>query len=362
MRRGGQLGRWSGWRAGRGRDARDHSSCCARVGCTGRRLGGRPLPLSRRESPPRDATTPDRQARGAQRRHAPTPTDSDSGLRRDDPPRTRPGTPEPHPHRRRACHRPPTPLAAGADARRIRRRRITRTRPRPRPTPTPAGGHLPQRRHTVSGVLLVPRGTGRSRRSCSPTGTSTRRSTRRAGDVPGAGLAGRRRVRGAAHRLRRSRRVRPGRRPRPRVPAGLHPRRHRRGGSRREPVVDPGRLAMFGRSMGGGVTYNALVTAPGLVDAAVVWAGQLAVPRQPAPVHGARTGPRRRGAVRPVRHARGAPGVYADLSPRWFLDRVTEPVLILHGDSDEHLPAAVVPGDPRRCPGRGGRRADRVRR
>ncbi|WP_293766837.1 prolyl oligopeptidase family serine peptidase [Sporichthya sp.] len=35
-----------------------------------------------------------------------------------------------------------------------------------------------------------------------------------------------------------------------------------------EPYVDPDRMAMLGRSMGGGVTLNALVAYPGLVDAA----------------------------------------------------------------------------------------------
>ncbi len=108
---------------------------------------------------------------------------------------------------------------------------------------------------------------------------------------------------------------------------------------RREPVVDPGRLAMFGRSMGGGVTYNALVTAPGLVDAAVVWAPvssrfldnlrQFTVPNRPEAVAE---------LYRRFGTPAESPGVYADLSPRWFLDRVTEPVLILHGDSDDTCP------------------------
>ena len=41
---------------------------------------------------------------------------------------------------------------------------------------------------------------------------------------------------------------------------------------KKERYVDPGRVAMLGRSMGGGVTYNALVAKPGLVKAAVVFA------------------------------------------------------------------------------------------
>src|SRR6187401_2812748 len=41
---------------------------------------------------------------------------------------------------------------------------------------------------------------------------------------------------------------------------------------KKERYVDPDRVAMLGRSMGGGVTYNALVAKPGLVKAAVVFA------------------------------------------------------------------------------------------
>lgn len=40
----------------------------------------------------------------------------------------------------------------------------------------------------------------------------------------------------------------------------------------REPYVDPDKMAMLGRSMGGGVTLNALVAYPDLVEAAVVYA------------------------------------------------------------------------------------------
>ncbi|HEY6739277.1 MAG TPA: hypothetical protein VI076_10550 [Actinopolymorphaceae bacterium] len=38
------------------------------------------------------------------------------------------------------------------------------------------------------------------------------------------------------------------------------------------PYVDAERIGLVGRSVAGGVTYNVLVTKPGLVDAAVVYA------------------------------------------------------------------------------------------
>ena len=56
-----------------------------------------------------------------------------------------------------------------------------------------------------------------------------------------------------------------------RSPARLHPRQHQRRPRTRE-GRRPRQDRDVGRSMGGGVTLNALVAAPGLVDAAVIYA------------------------------------------------------------------------------------------
>ncbi len=108
---------------------------------------------------------------------------------------------------------------------------------------------------------------------------------------------------------------------------------------KQERRVDPDRIAMLGRSMGGGVTYNALVTQPGLVKAAVVYAPvssrfqdnlrQFTIPGRPEVAeaffgeHGT---------------PRESPEFYAGLSPRTYFDRITEPVLIHHGTSDDSCP------------------------
>lgn len=108
---------------------------------------------------------------------------------------------------------------------------------------------------------------------------------------------------------------------------------------KRLPSVDPDRVAMLGRSMGGGVTLNALVVAPGAVRAAVVF----------APVSSDFLDNFRRWTVaeRPdaaaafyARHGtpESAPRLYRDLSARTFFDRVTEPVLIHHGTADDTCP------------------------
>ncbi len=108
---------------------------------------------------------------------------------------------------------------------------------------------------------------------------------------------------------------------------------------RKEPYVDPDQMAMLGRSMGGGVTLNALVTRPGLVDAAVVYASvssryldnlrHFTVPNRPEAVQALYT---RFGT--PDQE----PRFYRELSSRTYFDRITEPVLMHHGTNDESCP------------------------
>ena len=103
--------------------------------------------------------------------------------------------------------------------------------------------------------------------------------------------------------------------------------------------VDPDRVAMLGRSMGGGVTYNALVVKPGLVKAAVVFApvssdfvdnfNRWTVSERP---EAAAATYRRHGTPQEE------PGFYRGLSARTYFDRITEPVLIHHGTNDESCP------------------------
>ena len=99
----------------------------------------------------------------------------------------------------------------------------------------------------------------------------------------------------------------------------------------------------MGRSMGGGVTYNALVAQPGLVDAAVVY----------APVSSragenfdrwTRAAPGADAVSDAILAAYGAPeanpAFWAAASPVSAFDRITEPVLIQHGTADESCPIA----------------------
>ena len=105
------------------------------------------------------------------------------------------------------------------------------------------------------------------------------------------------------------------------------------------PYVDADKTAMVGRSMGGGVTLNALVAAPGVVDAAVIYASVSS-----SFLDNVRhfTLPNRPEAVRALEDRFGTPrqepAFYAGLSSRTYFDRITEPVLIHHGAVDATCP------------------------
>ena len=107
--------------------------------------------------------------------------------------------------------------------------------------------------------------------------------------------------------------------------------------------VDPERVAIIGRSMGGGVVYNALVARPGLFRAAVAY----------SPVSSdsidnfnrwVRRDPSRSGAAGRVIARLGTPEAqparWAATSPRSYFDRITDPLLIHHGTADESCPIA----------------------
>ena len=107
------------------------------------------------------------------------------------------------------------------------------------------------------------------------------------------------------------------------------------------PAVDPERVALIGRSMGGGVVYNAIVAQPGVFRAAVAYA-----PVSSDSVDNfnkwVRRDPSRSGAAAKVIARLGTPEAqparWAATSARTFFDRITEPLLIHHGTADEECP------------------------
>ncbi|MBD0292296.1 MAG: alpha/beta fold hydrolase [Jiangellaceae bacterium] len=111
----------------------------------------------------------------------------------------------------------------------------------------------------------------------------------------------------------------------------------------RLPSVDPERIGLLGRSMGGGVAFNVLVTVPGLVDAAVVYApvSSNAVDNFDRWI---RDQPGNRSLADQIMAAYGSPEAnptfWRDVSPVTFFDQVTEPVLVHHGTADRSCPIA----------------------
>jgi len=109
--------------------------------------------------------------------------------------------------------------------------------------------------------------------------------------------------------------------------------------------VDDDRVALMGRSMGGGVVYKALEMQPGLVAAAAVW----------APVSSLEADNYNRW-IRPdtgrsdlddfIQRTYGLPEqpkarrFWREISARTYFARITEPVLIVQGGSDDTCPPA----------------------
>ncbi|MDD9349083.1 MULTISPECIES: S9 family peptidase [unclassified Mumia] len=106
-----------------------------------------------------------------------------------------------------------------------------------------------------------------------------------------------------------------------------------------DPRLDGDRVGLVGRSMGGGVVQNVLVTKPGLVDAAVVFAS---VSSDTVDNYERWTAAERPEVARQIVRRHGspedAPGFWKQVSPRTYVDRVTEPLLMLHGTADDTCP------------------------
>lgn len=107
----------------------------------------------------------------------------------------------------------------------------------------------------------------------------------------------------------------------------------------RDLPVDDDRVAMFGRSMGGGVVMKALIAEPGLVQAATAWASVSSLEAENYdqferhdPDDVADRVARRHGTPEE------SPAFWRANSARPYLDRITEPVLMVHGRFDDTCP------------------------
>jgi dipeptidyl aminopeptidase/acylaminoacyl peptidase len=105
--------------------------------------------------------------------------------------------------------------------------------------------------------------------------------------------------------------------------------------------LDRDRVGMMGRSMGGNVTLNALVAQPGLVDAAVIYASTSSLAADNWRQFYRPSQDRER-VNRRIERTYGLPDqnpkFWRNASPRPYLGRVTEPIMIHHGLEDDTCP------------------------
>jgi dipeptidyl aminopeptidase/acylaminoacyl peptidase len=105
--------------------------------------------------------------------------------------------------------------------------------------------------------------------------------------------------------------------------------------------LDRNRVGMMGRSMGGNVTLNALVAQPGLVDAAVIYASTSSLAADNWRQFYRPSEDRQR-VNRRMERTYGLPDqnpkFWLNASPRPYLGRVTEPIMIHHGLEDDTCP------------------------
>ncbi len=108
------------------------------------------------------------------------------------------------------------------------------------------------------------------------------------------------------------------------------------------PYLDGDRIALLGRSMGGSVTFNALVARPGVFDAAVVYAGTST--KAADNFNRFQRDPEDSTVRRAILRTHGSPSAnpefWRGVSAVNYLDRITEPVLMFHGTKDESCPIA----------------------
>ncbi len=99
--------------------------------------------------------------------------------------------------------------------------------------------------------------------------------------------------------------------------------------------IDTDRVALLGRSMGGGVTFQALTIAPGVFDAAIVYASTSSNAADNFNKWQRNDSATARRILQTHGEPRENPDAWRRLSSRNYFFRITEPVLMFHGIKDE---------------------------
>ncbi|MDO9486706.1 MAG: alpha/beta fold hydrolase [Actinomycetota bacterium] len=99
--------------------------------------------------------------------------------------------------------------------------------------------------------------------------------------------------------------------------------------------IDKDRVALLGRSMGGGVAFQSLVIRPGVFDAAITYASTSTNPADNFNKWGRSDSTTARKILARYGEPKANPEKWAPLMSRNYFSRVTEPVLMIHGTADE---------------------------
>jgi dipeptidyl aminopeptidase/acylaminoacyl peptidase len=101
------------------------------------------------------------------------------------------------------------------------------------------------------------------------------------------------------------------------------------------PFIDTGRLALLGRSMGGGVAFQALVIKPGVYDAAITYAATSSDTVDNFNKWQRYDSALGKRIIAQYGSPEKEPEFWRTMSARNYFSRVTEPILMFHGTNDE---------------------------
>lgn len=99
--------------------------------------------------------------------------------------------------------------------------------------------------------------------------------------------------------------------------------------------LDKNKVALLGRSMGGGVAFQALVLQPGLFDAAITYASTSTLAAENFNKWQRNSYPIGNKILKKYGTPKENPIAWQNMSSRYYLSRITEPVLMIHGTKDE---------------------------
>lgn len=101
------------------------------------------------------------------------------------------------------------------------------------------------------------------------------------------------------------------------------------------PFIDNNNIALLGRSMGGGVAYQALSIAPGLFDAGITYASVSSKAEDNFNRWQRNDYDIAKEVLANYGEPKKNPRAWQELSSRYYFSRVTEPILAFHGTADD---------------------------